>query len=92
VRNDRFEWDDGKARSNARKHGITFELAAAAFDDPMFIDVDEPDPDEIRTNRICLHNQTLVVVTFTERGNRIRIKSARTAGRHEQATYHSQRA
>jgi uncharacterized protein len=91
MRNERFEWDDEKARTNLKKHGVTFELAATAFDDPMFIDVDEPDPDEIRTNRICLYNRTLVVVTYTERGNRIRIISARIAGRHEQAAYHNQR-
>jgi len=31
----RFEWDAVKARSNARKHGVRFEDALLAFDDPF---------------------------------------------------------
>jgi uncharacterized DUF497 family protein len=30
----RFEWDPIKARTNRRKHGITFEEAVNVFDDP----------------------------------------------------------
>ena len=30
-----FEWDDGKAASNWRKHGVTFEEAASVFEDPL---------------------------------------------------------
>jgi len=30
----RFEWDDAKARTNQRKHGITFEIAREVFFDP----------------------------------------------------------
>jgi DNA-binding transcriptional regulator YiaG len=41
VRNDRFEWDDRKAANNYQKHGIKFEVACEAFDDPHA--VDEPD-------------------------------------------------
>jgi uncharacterized DUF497 family protein len=29
-----FEWDDKKAASNRRKHGITFDDATQVFDDP----------------------------------------------------------
>ena len=29
-----FEWDDKKASANARKHGVTFELASTVFEDP----------------------------------------------------------
>ena len=31
----RFEWDPVKAQANARKHGVSFELAARVFADPM---------------------------------------------------------
>jgi uncharacterized DUF497 family protein len=34
MRDDEFEWDDRKAASNARNHGVTFEEARAAFHDP----------------------------------------------------------
>ena len=33
----RFVWDGAKALANARKHGITFELGASAFDDPLMV-------------------------------------------------------
>ena len=33
-----FEWDSAKAAANARKHGVTFEEATTAFDDPNAID------------------------------------------------------
>jgi uncharacterized DUF497 family protein len=38
VRDDRFEWDDAKADSNRRKHGVSFDQAREAFDDPNGID------------------------------------------------------
>ena len=53
VRDDRFEWNDGKAAKNFAKHKIRFELARAAFDDPRMYEVDDPDPDEERWNRTC---------------------------------------
>ena len=34
MRDDEFEWDDRKAARNFRDHGITFEKARVAFDDP----------------------------------------------------------
>jgi uncharacterized DUF497 family protein len=34
-----FEWDEGKADSNARKHGVTFEMASTVFHDPNLLTV-----------------------------------------------------
>ena len=34
MRDDEFEWDDRKAVRNVRDHGVTFEQARSAFDDP----------------------------------------------------------
>ena len=34
MQDDRFEWDDAKARANFKKHKISFEVAAEVFDDP----------------------------------------------------------
>jgi uncharacterized DUF497 family protein len=48
MRDDEFEWDNGKARRNVRDHGFTFEQARLAFDDPDSIDRLDPDPDEER--------------------------------------------
>lgn len=38
----RFEWDEAKAESNFRKHGIRFSDASRVFDDPFLLtEVDE---------------------------------------------------
>jgi uncharacterized DUF497 family protein len=45
-----FEWDERKAKRNARAHGVTFELARLVFDDPNAIDrldLDETDEDRV---------------------------------------------
>ena len=47
----RFEWDARKARSNIAKHGVSFELAMTAFDDPfglVAVDDSHATPDETR--------------------------------------------
>jgi uncharacterized DUF497 family protein len=41
-----FEWDDGKAAANARKHGVTFHEAACVFDDPLAVTYPDPDQSE----------------------------------------------
>jgi hypothetical protein len=53
MQDDEFEWDDRKAASNARRHGITFEEARAAFHDLDNVEEDDPDPDEARFARLC---------------------------------------
>ena len=90
MRDDRFEWDDRKAASNLRKHGITFEDARSTFDDMASVDEEDADPDEGRWKRIGMAAPGLLAVTYTERGSRIRIISARKATRHEQDSYNRQ--
>jgi hypothetical protein len=90
MRDNEFEWDDRKARRNFRDHGITFDQARAAFHDPDCIDEDDPDPGEERFSRLCRLGQQVFVVIYTERGDRIRIISARLATKHEQHTYFQQ--
>jgi uncharacterized protein len=87
MRDDEFEWDDRKAATNFDKHLVTFEQARAAFCDPDAINEDDPDPDEVRFIRLCRLDQEVFVVVWTERGDRIRIISARLANKHEQRTY-----
>jgi uncharacterized protein len=90
MRDNRFEWDDAKAESNRRKHGITFDAVREVFDDPDGVDEWDDDPDEERWNRIGRTSSGLLVVCHTERGSRIRIISARRADRHEQDRYFRQ--
>jgi len=90
MRDDEFEWDDRKAEENLRKHGVSFDDARAAFDDPGSIDQDDADPNEIRFSRLCKLDGEVFVVVYTERGKRTRIISARVATKHEQRTYSEQ--
>jgi uncharacterized DUF497 family protein len=62
MRDDDFEWDDEKAASNFAKHGVIFEQARAAFDDPNHIELDDPDLHEVRFNRLCRYGQHIFMV------------------------------
>ena len=78
---DRFEWEIEKAQLNAAKHGVTFEEARQAFDDPHAVEVfDEAHSiDEARYQLIGLSGHCLLFVIFTMRGARQRIIHARKA-------------
>jgi uncharacterized DUF497 family protein len=86
----RFSWDSRKADANVRKHGINFPDATTAFVDPLSITI--PDPDHsAKEERYLLVGMTaarrLVVVAHSERGDEIRLISARAATRHEREIY-----
>ncbi len=90
MRDNRFEWDDVKAAGNARKHGVTFDTAREAFDDPDGMEESDDDPNEERWKLIGMTTAGLLVVVHTERGTRTRIISAREANRHEEDRYNRQ--
>jgi hypothetical protein len=85
-----FEWDAKKARSNAKKHGISFLEASTVFGDPNSLTIADPlhSADEQRFVTIARsqHRKILVVVS-TERGANLRIISARPASRRERKQY-----
>ena len=85
---DRFEWDQNKAVSNLKKHGIDFADAVTVFDDCDAITIDDPDHDEERfiTSGTDAYGRILVVV-YTWRGDIIRLISARKATKHERKQY-----
>lgn len=89
---DAFEWDDDKAAQNFAKHGVTFERARFVFNDPFGVGEcdDREDYGEERGAMVGMVEDTLLFVAYTERGNRIRIISARRATRHEQDDYYQQ--
>ncbi len=88
----RIEWDDTKARSNLRKHGISFEEAETVFSDDNAVLVPDPDHsyDENRFLLIGLSSVLRVLVVVhcePDQEDVIRIISARTATRSERAQY-----
>lgn len=87
----RFDWDDRKARSNRQKHGIAFEVAITAFDDPFALIAEDPkhSGQEKREWLIGEADPGVLVVIFTVRhpGNVFRIISAGRASRKERRNY-----
>ncbi|QZZ18970.1 BrnT family toxin [Leptothermofonsia sichuanensis E412] len=85
-----FEWDGNKAERNLSKHGVSFEEAKTVFDDPLYIDFYDPDhsKDEERYLIVGESNQgRVLIVSYTERGNSIRLISAREVTRTEREAY-----
>ena len=85
-----FEWDPRKAESNLRRHGVSFTEAATVFGDDLAITVTDPDhsKDEDRYITIGWSNRRgLLMVSPTDRDDRIRIISARELTRNERKAY-----
>ena len=86
----RFEWDETKAILNLAKHGVSFEEASTVFGDPLSLTIPDPAHSQMEPRAIVLgnsHQRKLPVVAHTERGDNIRIISARRAGRRERKSY-----
>lgn len=88
--NMQFEWDPEKARTNLRKHGISFDEAATVFLDGFSLTGDDPDH-SVGEERFVTFGVfsagRLLVVAHTDRGERIRIINARPATRAERKLY-----
>jgi uncharacterized DUF497 family protein len=84
-----FEWDEEKARRNREKHGVSFEEAMAVFRDPFALDFLDLRHDyaEERTITVGLSSKGVLMVVSTERGERIRLISARRATKEEARAY-----
>jgi uncharacterized DUF497 family protein len=82
----RFEWDREKAEINLRKHRISFDEAASVFFDTLSMTIPDPDHSvgELRLLTLGLSTKgRLLVVAHSERGNIIRIITARLASASE---------
>lgn len=85
-----FEWDPNKAQRNLSIHGVSFDEASTAFQDAMSITVPDPKHSQTEERLILLGysiGNRLLVVVHTERGDRIRIISARAATQKERLRY-----
>jgi uncharacterized DUF497 family protein len=85
-----FEWDSRKARSNLTKHGIGFDEASTIFGDPLSLTIPDSEHSRAESRYITIgrtFNGKLVVVVHTDRGDNIRVISARRASRRERKFY-----
>ena len=85
-----FEWDERKAAANLKKHHVAFEDAASVFLNALAITFPDPDHSLEESREITLGytmEGRLVFVSHCERGQRIRIISARLATRIERKQY-----
>ena len=85
-----FEWDEAKAVANLKKHRIGFEEAKTVFADPFSITVDDPKHsiDEQRFVDIGVAaNGKVLVVSYTRRGEKIRLISCRKSTKAERKIY-----
>jgi uncharacterized DUF497 family protein len=85
-----FEWDENKGKSNVLKHGVSFEEASTVFADPLSLTIPDPAHSRAEERFIIIgnsHRGKLLIVVHTERGDNIRIISARRATRAERRTY-----
>lgn len=87
----RFEWDPRKAKSNAQKHGVSFEEAQSVFFDEQALLLEDPQPLQQEERFVLLglsaSFRLLVVVHVLREGDVIRIISARKATRMETRQY-----
>ena len=85
-----FEWDSRKARSNLAKHGVGFQETSTIFGDPLSLTIPDPEHSLSEERYITVgraFSGKLLVVVHTERGDNIRIISARRASRRERNFY-----
>lgn len=86
-----FEFDPSKARTNLRKHGVSFAHAEQALRDPMAFTIEDPDAlSEPRYVTLGMDGLgRVLVVIHTQRGERTRLISARKASHGEADRYHA---
>ena len=87
-----FEWDDEKAARNLARHGVSFEAARLAFDDPFAVVREDRRRDygEDRYILLGMVENHLLAIVHTQRDARIRIISARLAEPRERRRYHEE--
>ena len=87
-----FEWDEQKAGQNLENHGVALEEDATVFGDPLSLTIDDPLHSTDEERFVIIGAATgprprVLVVVHTERGDRIRIISAREATPRERRSY-----
>jgi uncharacterized protein len=85
-----LEWDPRKAKNNLNKHGVSFTEAATIFGDELAITVPDPDHSNEEDRYITIgwsDRRRVLIVSHTDRDDRIRIISARELTKAERKEY-----
>ena len=85
-----FEWDPGKAAQNRRNHGVSFREAATVFGDPLAVTYQDPDHSVEEQRFITIGMSSfgrLLIAAHADRGESIRIISARKTPVGERTDY-----
>ena len=82
-----FEYDPEKSSTNARKHGIDFEVAQQLWQDNELLVLPSKFPEEARFLAVGRIEDKHWTAIFTERGERTRLISVRRSRAEEQALY-----
>lgn len=85
-----FEWDPIKAKKNIKIHGVSFDETSTAFKDTLSLTIYDPLHSDEEDRLILIGNSyknRLLVIVHTERGDKIRIISARKATKNERKQY-----
>ena len=86
----KFEWDEQKAAINLTKHEVSFDEAKTVFADPLFIDFIDPDQSGEENRYIIVgasDSGRLLMVSYTEREDAVRLISARELTAAERKAY-----
>ncbi|MGZ3582202.1 MAG: BrnT family toxin [Ktedonobacterales bacterium] len=89
-----FEWDESKAVANEQKHGVSFDEAVTVFEDLLSLTIVDEAHSEAEDRFVDIGESgsgRLLVVVYTERGEKIRIISCRLATSAERRTYEQRR-
>ena len=85
-----FQWDEEKASANLAKHGVSFEEAKTVFDDRLYVDFYDP-KHSLNEHRYIIIGQSnqrrVLIVSYTERNDAIRLINARELTRGERRDY-----
>ena len=90
-----FEWDLTKAELNRKRHRVTFEEARTIFEDALARLKYDPEHSQVEQRLVAIgvsERGRLLVVAYCERGDRIRLISARKPTRRERKSYEDQRS
>ena len=84
-----FEWDPKKAALNLKKHGVSFETATEVFNDKNRVEFFDWAHSENEDRYITVGKvKKVLTVVYTERGEYIRLISARRATAQERRIYY----